>query len=118
MKKYKGIKLLMAFAIFWMVIGDLITYHQEVIFGVKLFEDKKPFTKPKSQEDGKTASFKTHKGSAKSENCHNCLLLASLAEQDNSITKHFMAISFFRWPATTHKSVHNSIIGLRAPPCV
>jgi len=49
------IKLIMAFAIFWMVIGDLITYHQEKIFGVNFFDTHSPFSKPKSKDDAKTA---------------------------------------------------------------
>jgi hypothetical protein len=48
------IKLIMAFAIFWMVIGDLITYHQEAIYGVNFFDTHSPFSKPKSKDDVKT----------------------------------------------------------------
>lgn len=61
------IELLMAFAVFWMVIGDLITYHQKVIFGVNFFDIHDPFTKPKSNDDGKTISFKQHKFADKSD---------------------------------------------------
>jgi hypothetical protein len=106
----------MAFAIFWMVIGDLITYHQKVIFGVKLFDDQDPFTKPKSQDNGKTVSFKVHKGSDKPENFHNSLVHALIAEQDNKITRHFIAFRFSQLPSSAYKSLHNSIIQLRAPP--
>lgn len=53
----KLIKLIMAFAIFWMVIGDLITYHQEKIFGNNFFDTHIPFSKPKSKDDGKTGHF-------------------------------------------------------------
>lgn len=53
----KLIKLIMAFAIFWMVIGDLITYHQEKIFGNNFFDTHSPFSKPKSKDDGKTGHF-------------------------------------------------------------
>jgi hypothetical protein len=106
----------MAFAIFWMVIGDLITYHQEVMFGVKLFEEQNPFTKPKSQEDGKTVSFKAHKGSDKPESFHSSLIYALMADQDNKITRHFIAFTLFQLPPSAYISLHNSIIGLRAPP--
>jgi hypothetical protein len=106
----------MAFAIFWMVIGDLITYHQEVMFGVKLFEEQDPFTKPKSQDDGKTASLKAHKGVDKPENFHSSLIYALIAEQDNKITRHFIAFTLFQLPPSAYISLHNSIIGLRAPP--
>ena len=57
----KAIKLIMAFAIFWMVIGDLITYHQEKIFGTNYYEHHTPFTKPGSKDDGKTSHAKFSK---------------------------------------------------------
>jgi hypothetical protein len=57
----KLIKLIMAFAIFWMVIGDLITYHQEKIFGNNFFDTHSPFSKPKSKDDGKTGHFGHYK---------------------------------------------------------
>ncbi len=56
----------MAFAIFWMVIGELITLHQERIFKVHFYDHSNPFTKPKSKDDGKTFSFKINKVSDKS----------------------------------------------------
>ncbi|HQO49446.1 MAG TPA: hypothetical protein PK939_03400 [Bacteroidales bacterium] len=55
------IKLIMAFAIFWMVIGDLITYHQEKIFGTNFYEHHSPFTKPSGKDDGKTTHLKISK---------------------------------------------------------
>jgi hypothetical protein len=61
----RTIKLIMAFAIFYMVIGELITYHQKVIFGVDFFGNQHPYTKPKSGEDGSTTHFKTQKGGDK-----------------------------------------------------
>jgi len=47
----------MAFAIFWMVIGDLITYSQAKIFGVQFFDTHSPFSKPKTKDDGKTTYY-------------------------------------------------------------
>lgn len=61
------LKLLMAFAIFWMVIGELITYHQKVMFGVDLFGNHHPFTKPKHGDDGGVAQFKPLKHLDKSD---------------------------------------------------
>lgn len=55
----------MAFAIFYMVIGELITYHQRVIFGIDFFGNHHPFTKPKTCDDGSTSHFKSHKGGDK-----------------------------------------------------
>ncbi|PKP52569.1 MAG: hypothetical protein CVT92_08420 [Bacteroidetes bacterium HGW-Bacteroidetes-1] len=60
---FRIIKLIMAFAIFWMVIGDLITYHQKVMFGVDFFEHH-PFTKP-AKDDGSNSHYKSYKGSDK-----------------------------------------------------
>lgn len=64
----KLIKLVMAFAIFWMVIGDLITFHQAKIFGNHFFDTHSPFTKPKSKDDGKTISFHAFKFQDKQQN--------------------------------------------------
>ncbi len=58
---FRAIKLIMAFAIFWMVIGELITLHQEKIFGVHFYDHSNPFTKPKTKDDGKSFSFKVYK---------------------------------------------------------
>jgi hypothetical protein len=55
----------MAFASFWMFIGELITLHQERIFKVNFYDHSNPFTKPKSKDDGKTFSFKLFKSSDK-----------------------------------------------------
>jgi hypothetical protein len=55
----------MAFAIFYMVIGELITYHQRVIFGIDFFGNHHPFTKPKTGDDGSTTHYKPHKGGDK-----------------------------------------------------
>lgn len=63
----RTIKLIMAFAIFWMVIGDLITYHQEKIFGANYYGHHTPFTKPGAKDDGKTAHWKSSKDVDKSQ---------------------------------------------------
>lgn len=62
----RSIKLLMAFAIFWMVIGELIAIHQERIFGVKFYGNHSPFTKPASKSDGTIGFWKAGKDSDKS----------------------------------------------------
>jgi len=36
----------MALAFFWLVIGDLITLHQKLIYGFDPFGQHQPFTKP------------------------------------------------------------------------
>jgi hypothetical protein len=41
----------LALTFFWMVIGDLITYHQKAIFDFDLFNHQ-PFTKPGKNDTG------------------------------------------------------------------
>jgi len=50
---------LMAFAFFWMVIGDLITLHQKLIYGFDPFGMHQPFAKP--GHSGKNLSKKNQK---------------------------------------------------------
>ncbi len=115
-KVYRGVKLLIAFSIFWMVIGDLITYHQEVMFGVKLFDEQDPFTKPKSQDDGKTISFKTHKGSDKTDGWHSNAVLAICETKEQTIARRFSLLCYSRLAVKAILPFHHTICGLRAPP--
>jgi hypothetical protein len=117
-KVYKGIKLLVAFSIFWMVIGDLIIYHQEVMFGVKLFEEQHPFTKPKSQDDGKIISFKSHKGADKSDYGQASLLHAVLSVNDDLTVRHFFAFTYLHLTHNYESNHRSSDNGLRAPPLI
>lgn len=51
----KFIYTVMAFAFFWLVIGDLITLHQKLIYGFDPFGQHQPFAKPghNSNKNGK-----------------------------------------------------------------
>lgn len=49
----------MVFAFFWLVIGDLVTLHQKVIYGFDPFSIETPFTKT----DNSPSKTKTDKGS-------------------------------------------------------
>ncbi|MBZ0243865.1 MAG: hypothetical protein K8F24_11660 [Bacteroidales bacterium] len=115
-KVSKFIEVLMAFAIFWMVIGDLITYHQQVIFGVNYFDTHKPFTKPKSKDDGKTISFKQHKVADKSDggfsSVHAGVLLKEA--QKHILSSHYVSALHF---ISRYKALQMNLSGtLRGPP--
>lgn len=115
-KVSKFIEMLMAFAIFWMVIGDLITYHQQVIFGVNYFDTHNPFTKPKSKDDGKTFSFKQHKVTDKSGGGFSIFTAGILQEngQTNFLSSQRLFVHEHILP---HKILQLSLSSLlRAPP--
>lgn len=76
----KIVKLVMAFAIFWMVIGDLITFHQAKIFGNHFFDTHSPFTKPKSKDDGKTIGFQSFKFQDKQQNTGQQLVYQAIIQ--------------------------------------
>lgn len=106
----------MAFAIFWMVIGELITLHQERIFKVHFYDHSNPFTKPKSKDDGKTFSFKlfkiSDKGFASSDlSCNNDSSNDNLILQATRINHTYPA-------KQAHSFVCRIRKPLRAPPAI
>jgi len=112
----KFIEMLMAFAIFWMVIGDLITYHQQVIFGVNYFDTHNPFTKPKSKDDGKTISFKQFKVTDKSDGGFSTVHAGVLLKeaQKHILNSHYVSVLRF---ISRYKVLQMSLSGtLRGPP--
>ncbi|MDA3944538.1 MAG: hypothetical protein PF694_13490 [Bacteroidetes bacterium] len=116
-KKFsKFIKLLMAFAIFWMVIGDLITYHQQVIFGVNFFDTHNPFTKPKSKEDGSTLVFKPHKPADKQDRGLDFIqdgIIQQAANKHLLVSQRLLPLHLI----TQYKALRlNLSCSLRAPP--
>jgi len=80
----KMIKLIMAFAIFWMVIGDLITYHQAKIFGVHFFDNHSPFSKPKTKDDGKATFYSFGKAIDKNNHADSNCFLASIDSSERN----------------------------------
>ena len=48
--KHKLITVVLAFAFFWLVIGDLIAIHQKLIYGFDPFGIHQPFSKPAKNE--------------------------------------------------------------------
>ncbi len=59
---FSGFKLLMILAFMWLVIGELIIFHQKRIYHVDFFEGKNLFIKPKTGDD-EQATFITFKKS-------------------------------------------------------
>jgi len=49
-RKHKLITVVLAFAFFWLVIGDLIAVHQKLIYGFDPFGTHQPFSKPAKKE--------------------------------------------------------------------
>jgi len=112
----KFIKLLMAFAIFWMVIGDLITYHQQVIFGVNYFDTHNPFTKPKSKDDGKTLNFKQHKSLEKYNSGFCPIQFGILQEEAQNCFLVSLRLSKLYRDSQLNTLLLNLSCALRAPP--
>jgi hypothetical protein len=113
----RTIQLIMAFAIFWMVIGDLITYHQEKIFGTNYYEHHTPFTKPGSKDDGKTSHIKFGKDFDKQS--HHILLL--FVNEKFTYSAGLFHNGRFLQPKPylflRHQCLKN-IISLRGPPSI
>jgi hypothetical protein len=113
----KLIDLIMAFAIFWLVIGDLITYHQVHVYGIDLFDTQSPFTVPKGKDDGKTASYKSTKGIDEVNNflfsLHPFIKPENI--QNLCITRVETWFGFLQIPATI-KSRLEDLSPPRAPP--
>jgi len=116
-KSHKLIEMFMAFAIFVMVIGELITLHQERIYGFKLYDQHMPPGKSKGADDSNNAQFKTHKGTDKgSEGQLVLFAVPNVALQiENPCSSEFHTILYFR-----QKDIIQMIssAGLRAPPAI
>ena len=112
---FRIIKLIMAFAIFWMVIGELITLHQRRMFGNDLFGNHLPFTKPKTSDDGHTAHFKAFKIFDKTDNSKSNLFFYSNQQLPSLIAA--FNLSVFEKPHLNfkHRYLHRCI-SFRAPP--
>lgn len=113
----KIIELIVAFAIFWLVIGDLITYHQEQIFGNYLYDAQCPFNLPKGKDDGKTTTYKSWKGTDDSSYAGICLPpFAAVEKPDHCIITQ--TATKIRWafkPRHLTKG-HNGHLSSRPPP--
>ena len=109
------LKLIMAFAIFWMVIGELITYHQKVIYGTDLFDNHFPFTKPKQSDDGGMTHLKPVKNIDKSDDDHFDALLVPQQQRFLSLCSFYTELKF-RLGKSILQTELLFFSGLRAPP--
>jgi hypothetical protein len=105
----------MAFAIFWMVIGELITLHQERIFKVNYYDHSNPFTKPKSKDDGNSFSFKLFKISEKGSYMFDAFTFSDAASDSNLILKSSIIKRTYR-AKQAHSFSRIIKKPLRAPP--
>lgn len=113
---YRSIEILMAFASFWLFIGELITLHQERIYKVHFYDHSNPFTKPKSKDDGKTLSFKLFKSTDKAQSSSDLCCNFS-----NRLDKQILNESRFthKFPAKqAHSFLRIVRKPLRAPPAI
>jgi hypothetical protein len=114
-KSQNIIELFMAFAIFLMVVGELITLHQERMFGFKLYDQHIPPGKNKGADDNTTTHYKSHKGTDKSSEGH--LILFALPPTPLQISNFYWSkphtVLYYR-----QKDIIQMIssVGLRAPP--
>ncbi len=113
----KSIKLIMAFAIFWMVIGDLITYHQEKIFGTNFYEHHSPFTKPGGKDDGKTSHLKVSKDFDKQSWFKTDLIACQQGAILPSVSQYSLFLSPKPYLVLRHQCLRN-ILSLRGPPAI
>ncbi|MBK9290449.1 MAG: hypothetical protein IPM52_02270 [Bacteroidetes bacterium] len=109
-------KLIMAFAMFWLFIGDLIVLHQERIFGHDFFGHHQPLNKPGKSDDGKTFQ-KFHKSSDKGDDGHAYAVLTIRSTSGLDVLGwNRMEFAEFR-PEVT-RFFYLSGKGLRAPPAL
>ncbi|NOX84572.1 MAG: hypothetical protein GXO86_01185 [Chlorobi bacterium] len=101
----------MAFAFFWLVMGDLITLHQKLIYGFDPFGQHQPFTKPNHSGN---KSGKNEKAVKAKDNSHFCAF--------TGITNHvkiqpvFVDFIFGETLIVYNLVSTFSSISLRAPP--
>lgn len=116
--KYRIAIPFLAFTFFWLVIGDLVNYHQKVIYGFDLFGSQMPFTKPGKTDAGililKTKNGKDAHGDTFSSTLHNLFAAdysIELVDFAKIVTVTFENLS------TTQQSYHKTV-SLRGPPVI
>ena len=115
LQESSGLKLIMAFAIFMMMISDLITYHQKVMGGMDLFGQHHPYTKPPKPGDNNNFQFSSWKSSDKSDTAKFSALLPSIVINLQRLQRFYIELQFrlgtgYLQPLLVHFS------GKRAPP--
>jgi hypothetical protein len=107
----------MAFAMFWLFIGDLVILHQTRIFGHDFFgQHHQPFNKPGKSDESKTFQ-KYHKSVDKSDDGHAVAVL--LFPFDIPTVPSFrLSILFSEVKSEKLNLLFLLGAGLRAPPAV
>jgi len=116
--KYRIAIPFLAFTFFWLVIGDLVTYHQKAIYGFDIFGFQTPFTKPSKTDNGllilKTKNGKDAHGTTFSLTLHSLLAdgySIELIDFAKNVTFTFNCLSNY------HQRFLQSV-SLRGPPMV
>lgn len=113
--KLKLVKLIMALAMFWLFIGDLIILHQSRIFGHDYFgQHHQPLNKPGKSDDGKTFQ-KYHKAGDKGDDGQVTAITSGFSVDGLiPVEGAFLVFRTTNEYASTRHFMHGA--GLRAPP--
>lgn len=105
---------ILAFAFFWLVIGDLIIIHEKAIFGFDPFNSHIPFTKP-----DKTSSVKLYKDEGqkiiktKFSSFFTAVTIAHFVEQ---VILPYQTVTFTNTFSILKNQSDHPLIALRGPP--
>lgn len=105
---------ILAFAFFWLVIGDLIIIHEKAIFGYDPFTSHTPFAKP-----DKNTSVKLYKDEGQKINKSKGYTFFAAEKYVNSNLVVFLQGSTFNFKNTfsiLNNQSDNPLIVLRGPP--
>ena len=115
--KHKLITVVLAFAFFWLVIGDLVAIHQKLIYGFDPFGTHQPFSKPaknESQTHFKVKEKRTVNKSLSFLSLGTALLPKGISRLQSLFAYHKRCI-----PAISiHRRIPVSILSSRAPPAI
>ncbi len=115
--KHKLITVVLTFAFFWLVIGDLIAIHQKLIYGFDPFGTHQPFSKPaknESQTHFKVKEKRAVKKSLSFLSLGTALLPKGINRLQSQYAYHKRSI-----PAILlHGRLPISILSPRAPPAI
>ena len=105
---------ILAFAFFWLVIGDLIIIHERAIFGYDPFTSHTPFAKP-----DKSKSFKLYKDDGQKANKSKGFSNNSPVWTINSDDNIILESNFYSYSNTfsfLKDQSDSPIVALRGPP--
>lgn len=115
--KFRLVKLIMAFAMFWLFMGDLIILHQSRIFGKDFYgQYHLPINKSGKSDDGKTFQ-KQHKSGDKGDN--GSFLDLSIGDVFQGLTPIMGEELIYPVLHQYFKTCRYTVgTGLRAPPAI